>query len=103
MRRVGLEELTAKTPEPAHDFNLVISPLGTILVLPVATATGRASVFYSFSSGSFGAICSPFRVWFWCVPDRDDGFMAMFHNRTPGEVTSSLEPCDRVTHPTGLL
>lgn len=58
MRRVGLEELTAKTPEPAHDFNLVISPLGTILVLPVATATGRASVFYSFSSGSFGAICS---------------------------------------------
>ena len=28
MRRVGLEELTAKTPEPAHDFNLVFRPGG---------------------------------------------------------------------------
>jgi len=48
-------------------------------------------------------LCCLFNVWFWCVPDRDDGVMVMFHYRTPGEVTSSSEPCDRVTHPTGLL
>ena len=41
--------------------------------------------------------------WFSCVRDRDDGVMPMFHHRTPGEVISSIEPCDRLTHPTDLL
>ena len=28
IRRVGLEDLTANTPEPVHDFNLVFLPVG---------------------------------------------------------------------------
>jgi hypothetical protein len=39
-------------------------------------------------------------LWFWCVRDRNDGFMPMIDDPTSGEVSSSSEPYDRLTHPT---
>ena len=83
--------------------------------MPVARATGfyltkhppfSCSSPPSRSDGGEGrerGLCRLSNDWFWCVPDRDDGFMPMFDDPWSGEVTTSREPCDRVTHPTGLL
>ena len=38
MRRIRLEDLTADTPEPDHDFNLVSRPAGPAPQMPLATA-----------------------------------------------------------------
>ncbi|MFN5949015.1 MAG: hypothetical protein ACK43N_11020, partial [Pirellulaceae bacterium] len=46
-------------------------------------------------------LCSPISAWFWCVRDRDEGVMPIFHDPTSGEVTLANERCDRLTHPTG--
>jgi hypothetical protein len=75
----------------ATGFHQTNQPPFFLLLSPDAQRWGR---------GRERGLCSPVRIWFWCVPDRDDGVMATFHSRTPGEVTSSSEPCDRLTHPT---
>jgi hypothetical protein len=87
-RRAGIEMPVAR----ATGFYQTNQPPYFLLLSPDAQRWGR---------GRERGLCFPFGVWFWCVPDRDDGVMAMFDDPKSGDVTSSSESCDRVTHPTG--
>lgn len=77
----------------SHRFLSDQSTSFSLLLSPVAQRWGR---------GRERGLCSPFRDWFWCVRDRDDGFMSMFGELRSGEVTSPCLPCDRLTHLTSL-